>query len=306
MIPTSPFSSVVSDRVKFWLFTIVFIPSITCSIFTLYHFLFDRHLRQTLNNHVIILVLLIGLIYQLTIYPWMMFYFFVNSQWNRSVTFCFIWTFIDWVLYILQTMLFAWITIERHILIFHDRYLLIQKNRIYFHYLPIVILVCYCLLFYTIVDFFPSCQNTFNNSYMRCIYFCINDNYKFYLWETIVHQIVPGGIIILCSISLFVRVIWKKSRVNQRRIQWKKYRKMTIQVLSISLIYIIFYFPYAFLNVMHLFGFMYHSNRLLTDGLDFLSYFMLLFLPFVCTLTLPKLNKKLEVNFYLRQLRHDF
>ena len=140
MIPTSQFSSVVSDRVKFWLFTIVFIPSITCSIFTLYHFLFDRHLRQTLNNHVIILVLLIGLIYQLTIYPWMMFYFFVNSQWNRSVTFCFIWTFIDWVLYILQTMLFAWITIERRILIFHDRYLLIQKNRIYFHYLPIVIL----------------------------------------------------------------------------------------------------------------------------------------------------------------------
>jgi hypothetical protein len=289
----------LSKAMIFYTYLIVLIPSIICSLFSLYYFLVNPHLRHALNNHVIILVLSIGLIYEVTIYPWMLYYYYYEGIWKRAKSFCLIWAFIDWVFYVLQTILFAWATIERHILIFHDQWISTEKKRFFIHYLPLVILTLYCLIFYIIVDFFPLCQNSFNNSYMRCAYCCINDYTEFYILETIVHQILPNMIIVIFSIALFVRVIRIKYRLQQT-IQWRKHRKMTIQLLSISFLYLIFSFPYTILNFMHLFGFSYALNRNLTDFLDFYSYFLMMLLPFVCTLTLPELSKKMKNILSLR------
>jgi hypothetical protein len=51
---------------QFWIFLLLIIPSIICSLFGLYHFLMDRTLRQALNNHIIILLLCIDLFYNFT------------------------------------------------------------------------------------------------------------------------------------------------------------------------------------------------------------------------------------------------
>ncbi len=45
---------------------------------------------------------------------------------------------------------------------------------------------------------------------------------------------------------------------------------------------------------MYLCGFSYDVNRSLIDFMDFYSYFMMMCLPFVCTLTLPELDKKMK------------
>ena len=286
-------ASPLSSTMVFWSYLLVLIPSIICSLFTLCYFLFDHTLRHALNNHVIILVLAIGLIYEITIYPWMLYYYHYKGLWKRNTSFCLIWTFIDWVFYILQIMLFAWATIERHILIFHDRWLSTKKQRFFLHYLPLVILPLYCLIFYVLVDFFVSCENSFSDYYMRCAYFCINDRMGFYMWETIAHQVVPNLIIVVFSLALLARVIWRKHQIHQP-IQWRKHRKMTIQVLSISILYLVFYFPHNLLNVMHLCGFSYAINRNLTIFVDFFSYFMMMLLPFVCALALPELGGKIK------------
>ncbi|CAF3979984.1 unnamed protein product, partial [Adineta steineri] len=53
IIPSSP--------VQFWTFLIFQIPSLACTVFLLYHLLFDRKLRTALNNHIVIILLLLTL-----------------------------------------------------------------------------------------------------------------------------------------------------------------------------------------------------------------------------------------------------
>ncbi|CAF3666484.1 unnamed protein product [Rotaria sp. Silwood1] len=53
---------VIPRSVQFWLILIFEIPSIACSLFVLYHLVFDRQLRRALHNHVFIILLFINLI----------------------------------------------------------------------------------------------------------------------------------------------------------------------------------------------------------------------------------------------------
>ncbi len=62
-------TSSIPHIVEFWIYAISDGLSILCSLFVLYDLLFDRTLRKALNNHVIIVLLIMGLIYELTTIP---------------------------------------------------------------------------------------------------------------------------------------------------------------------------------------------------------------------------------------------
>ncbi len=69
----------ISDSIRFWLCLIPNCLSILCSLFALYQLLSDQTFRQALQNHVFILLLFIGSIYQWKIISSMIFYYyFVN------------------------------------------------------------------------------------------------------------------------------------------------------------------------------------------------------------------------------------
>jgi len=293
----------ISNTATFWSYLIILIPSIVCSLFVLYHLLRDRTLRQALNNHVIILILIIDLICEITIYPWMLYFYQHEGVWKRSLIFCEIWAFLDWGLYITHSVLFAWATIERHILIFHDKWVLTKKKRWFVHYLPLILILLYCLIFYSTVFFFSSCQNSVDNSKTYCIHTCLYNNVVYSMWELIVHQILTILTIVIFSIALLVRVLWQKHRLNQP-VRWRKYRKMTIQLLSISFLYLIFCFPYTLAYTISLFGLPYEVIADFMLYSIFFSYFMLPLFSFVCVLSLPELRTKFINIFYLqRQVR---
>ncbi|CAF3004197.1 unnamed protein product [Rotaria sp. Silwood2] len=294
----------ISHTAIFWSFLIFLIPSIICSLLVLYHLLFDRTLRYGLNNHVIIIVLIIGLVCDVTLYPWMLYYYRYDGKWNRSPIFCIIWAFIDWGLYITHTVLFAWATIERHILIFHDQWVSTKIKRFFFHYLPLIALLFYCLIFYLVLDFFPPCENLIFDFNIICVYFCVRQIYAFAMWDTIGHQIIAVLTILIFSIALFMRVLWQKHRVNQS-IQWRKCRKMTIQLLSISFLYLIFFFPATLMTFMYMCGLPHEIGADFYEYANFSSYYMILLLPFVCILSLPELRtKSMNILHLRRQVRH--
>jgi hypothetical protein len=243
-----------------------------------------------------------GLIYQVTLYPWMLYYYRYQGIWHRSLLFCTVWSFIDWGLYFTQTILFAWATMERHILIFHERWVLTKRKRFFIHYLPPTILFTYCFIFYVVVSFFPSCQNIFDDSYMICIEFCFVQNYALYMWDLIVHQTLPNLTIAVFSVALLARILYQKHRMHQS-IHWRKHRKMTIQLLSISILYLIFAFPLTFMNLMYELGLPNDVGVNFYDYVLFFNYLMLLFLPFVCVLSLPELEDKIKRILRLRQQR---
>ena len=289
-----------SDTLRFWSFLLVYIPSFLCLLFVLYHLLFDRALRNALHNHVIIILLFICLIAEVTFYPWM-FYFYQNKHvWERSRMFCVIWGFLDWILYVLHTMLFAWATVERHILIFHDGWVSTKKRRFFVHYLPLILLPIYLFIFYAVMYFFPNCENRLQPSELLCIFPCLYDIYVLSMWDFVADQILPILIIVLFSSGLLVRVLLQKVRMR-RTIHWRKHRKMTIQLLSISFFYAMILLPYAAVYTVRLCGL---TSPLITGFsayTNFLSYFMILLFPFVCFMSLRELQTKMKNIFQLRQ-----
>jgi hypothetical protein len=282
----------LSDTVQYALYLTFLIPAILCSLFVLYYFLFDRTLRQALNNHVITVLALLAFIQQVTIYPGIVYFHSQNGVWERPLIFCEIWGLLDWGFYIVQTMVFAWATIERHILIFHDKWVSTKKKRFFVHYFPLIFLLVYCFSLYSMIYFYPPCENSLINFNALCVLTCFQNSYVFYMWESIVHQIIPNFIIVLFSFALFVRILWQKHRMHQPII-WRKQRKMALQLLSISLLYIIFSFPLAVSTATN---FINPVVNLTMDNWKYmilLSYFTYLLFPFVCAMTLPNLRIKL-------------
>jgi hypothetical protein len=152
-----------SYPVRFWIYLLGDIPSIICSIFVLYHLLFDRTLRHALNNHVIIILLII----ELTDVPWTLHYYLYNTNMIETPAFCIIWGWINFGLYVTQLLVFAWASLERHILIFHDQWVSTKRKRFFVHYLPPILILAYCFIYFAVVFLFPPCQNWFDCLHMH-------------------------------------------------------------------------------------------------------------------------------------------
>ena len=55
------------------------------------------------------------------------------DSWIRSKVFCEIQQFIDWSSYVIIGMLVAWSNIEKHIIIFHDKWISSFRKRLFLH-----------------------------------------------------------------------------------------------------------------------------------------------------------------------------
>ncbi len=295
-------SDSIPPIVKFWFYLVLLIPSIICTLFVLYYLLFDRTLRHSLNNHVIIVLLFTVLFCELTQYPWMLYYHAHGNIWSRPYIFCFIWGFIDWAVYMLQLLLFAWASIERHILIFHDRWVATKKKRFFVHYLPPVIIIIYWLIFYTYVYFYPSCQNHFDSSQMICMTVCSFDSFSFHAFDTLFNNIIPSLTIVIFSVALLVRILRQKYRIRHQ-IQWRKHRKMTIQTLSISILYLLITAPWAMIIFLRICGLPSNVGVTYENYATFIDYFIVLLFPFVALLSLPELSTKVKKLLHLHRQR---
>ncbi len=195
-------------------------------------------------------------------------------------------------MYSTQIIIFAWATIERHILIFHDKWVTTKKKRYLIHYIPLILLLLYCLIYYSIAYFFPPCQNKVNYFYVTVVENCIIENVIVSIYDIIVNGIAPMFLIVIISIALLLRVLWQKYRMRQP-IQWRKQRKMTVQLLSISFIYIVCVFPFTLIHFLVVCGITLETTVDFRQSAVFLSYLVVLIIPFFCVLSLNELRVKL-------------
>ncbi|CAF0965464.1 unnamed protein product [Rotaria sp. Silwood1] len=291
----------IDDTFGFWILLVFLIPSIICGIFDLYHFIFGRTLRQALYNHLIIVILFFCLIFECTAIFWLVYNYGTGHPLSSTETFCFIWHFIDHTGFLLVTILVAWASIERHILIFHDKWLLTRRKLFFIHYFPIIILIVYSILFYIIAFFVLPWKYTFNYLEIQCGYNeALFSPQIIAVWDSVVNTILPALIIVIFNIALVFRVLYQKHRLNQK-IKWKNYRKMAIQMLSISSIYFCLYFIPMILYTAYALGL---SRRFAHDYYDaslYLFYFIIILMPFICTVSLPELRAKFRINIQRNQ-----
>ncbi|CAF4142997.1 unnamed protein product [Rotaria sp. Silwood2] len=292
----------ISRSVQLWLYLISNILSILCCCFVLFYLLIDRTLRTELHNHVIIVLLFICLFYESICIPFIVYNYYFDTSWEtRSISYRF-WSSIDIVLNRSQLIILAWATIERHILIFHGHWLLTKEKRFYIHYLPIIILIVYCLVWYCLFILFSSCFNINNQSNSNVIsYLCMLNHRNIKHFDLICHQIIPSFIIIILSIVLLLRVRWQKTSFYQSA-DWTKQRRMIVQILSISMLYFLFYGPWILVMICVQFSSLKKiALNIMTYAFFFSDYFIFL-LPFVCYASLPEVQLKLKKLFcYLLQ-----
>ncbi len=210
-----------------------------------------------------------------------------------TTTFYLIWVFIDYAFYSAQIALFAWATIERHILIFHDKWIATRKKRLFIHYIPIAAISIYCFIYYCLIYFGPFCENSFDSFVAGGIYIpCLFSRTFLGTWDLIVHQFIPTLVIVIFRALLILRVIWQKLRLHQR-IKWRRHRKMTIQLLSISCIYLICNVPWTSLVFEFQYGLSTEAVYIPLLYAGYLYYYVFFLFPLVCCGSLPEIRKKL-------------
>jgi hypothetical protein len=296
----------IPPTVRFWTYLTFDILSVACSLFVLNYLLFDRTLRRAFSNHVIIVLLFIGLLNELISVPWILYRNQTGVPLIRTSAFYLSSFFVDYALFSTQVILVAWATLERHIIIFHQTWVSTRKKRFFVHYLPIIVILIYCLVYYSIITFGQFCKNSFvyylaGNLIIPCVY----SNRALSLWELVAHQAIPTLIIIIFSIALIGRVVRQKQKVNQT-IRWRDHRTMTIQLLSISALYLVFNTPWMIILFAFQYGLPPNMAAVWTSyGIYFRTYVIFLY-PFVCFGSSKELRNKFKKKlfWYRRHLIH--
>jgi hypothetical protein len=187
----------------------------------------------------------------------------------------------------------AWAAIERCILVFHHQWLNTQKKRIFIHYVPLTTIILYPCIFYTACIFFAPCQNTLDYSKVWCYGPCFYGIKALFLIDILANVMLPPLLIIIFNISLFVRVIKHKQRLRQQ-VQWHKYRRMIIQLVSCSALFLLLNLPLSGLFLAQAFGLPYGATGQFEVSLYFLSYLLILWMPFVCFGSSPDIWLKMK------------
>ena len=297
----------ISVDKQFWLLLFSNILSILCCLFVLFHLLSDRILRRALHNHAIIIVLFLTLICELTDIPWLLFFYRWGVVWQNTPTFCLIWKYIDIAVYVATSKLVAWASIERYILIFHDKWVSTKKKRLFVHYIPLISIVAYCLIYYAFILCIIQCDRPFYYNKIYCGYTnCVYQNPAVPLFEFITGGILCSLIIASFSIILVVRIVQQKRRVRLP-IRWRNHRRMTIQLLFITSLFYVIYLPPVVLAMARLLGMpAYIGAEYSSFVAQFVSYYITFLFPFACLGSLSNLRTKIKNTIrwcWRRQIR---
>ncbi|CAF4342881.1 unnamed protein product [Rotaria sp. Silwood2] len=293
-----------SAKVQFWSYLVFEIPSLFFNLYLLYYLIFNRRLRSQLQNHVVMVLLSVCLVILVVDNSFYLDGLRVNhgNSFPFSKGVCLLWWFIDYGFYGAIPVFLMWASFERHILVFYRRRFLNTTRKIFFiHYCPLIIISIYLIGFYVGVILFPPCQNIFYSNDLACgSYPCYQDITWINTWDYFFNGVLCNILEAFFSISLLFRIIWRKY-ISTRHFRWKKYRKMTIQLLSISTLSLSITLPQALITFIQSQPNMSDFGSTVAPYFFYLTTYVVLFLPFVCFGCLPELWPKALLCHQRRQ-----
>lgn len=213
---------------------------------------------------------------------------------------CLTWWLIDYGFYFEGMNLMTWLAVERHILIFHDRLVSTSRGRLLFHYLPMAIIVVYFLVFYVVVMFLLPCQNTYDYTLPMCNPSPCYESYDILgMWEYIVNTSAPVLIEAIASISFLIRVHLQRKYLR-RSSQWRKNRRLILQLLFFSFLNISVNVPPYFIPLAHFCGLSPEDGVQAQLYFYFLGYFVIFLFPFTCLLQYRDLRSIIKNKLFCR------
>lgn len=285
---------------QFWFLFSFHVPSIFCYIFVIIYIFVNKSQRKALHNHSVLCLLFFSFTIVIFDYSWTLDSSRRNGEvWLKSIAFCQFWWFLDFGFYDACTVVLAYASFERHILIFYSNFLSTRRRLIIFHYLPLIIMSIYLIVFYIYAIFFPPCESPYDFESPICgAYPCYLIVPLLASWALIFHGIVPIFLMLFFNAALLVRIIWHKRHHRQN---WKKCRRMAFQLFSICALYLSMNFPLMLIAFVQSLGYPDFGTVVQVYVFFFCALIQYL-LPFICLTYLPGIWKKFK-NVYLRVTR---
>jgi hypothetical protein len=287
-------------RLKFIVILLLQIPAIILFLCIFAFFITNRiHLRQ-LQNQALLVLLIVNFI-QLTLnIPLLLHFFRLDRISPATSAYCRFWMFLDSTLDAANEFLMAIMCIQRHTLIFKPNTFHIRFKLYLFYYLPLLFAVVYSVGFYMGSVIFYPCDNTewnFTMSICGDTICYLSSNLSLALYDWIVNTGLAIIIIILANIVLVIRVIRQKSR-RQRVVTWSKQRRMTLQLLGISSLYLVTWVPNIVAGSMSQFNPSSYLYGIQEDYISDLPHLICLLFPWICIGMLPDFNKWMLKHFH--------
>ena len=282
----------------------VAIPSILCSLLILGYFFSHWHVMITkaLRHHAVFLLSIISFLYTSFDLPFSMNYFRLGQHPYRTIPFCLWWYWFDYTLLITSLFLTATASIQRHVLVFHSPWLHGRQRRLLLHYIPLIISVVYPPLFYVVFIFLYPCKVDFDVTTGWCAYPCYIDDPVLYNIDWLLNTILPVSLIVLANLALIIRVGHSMKRIRQQQTRvWQRQKKLTLQLLAFSSLYVVVWLPTTTFAILRALAF----SNLYADTpnlyyINHLVYFVCPLQSFLCILALPEL-----LNFVKRRVKRQ-
>ncbi|CAF1352740.1 unnamed protein product [Adineta steineri] len=96
------------------------------------------------------------------------------------------------------------------------------------------------------------------------------------------------------STFLVLRVIIRKRHLQQQQIQWRKHRKMILQLLSVTSLFFILYLPPVILGTAYKLGLPSDVGVQYNTYASLFAYYITFLFPFTCLSTIPQLGTRIK------------
>ena len=215
----------------------------------------------------------------------------------QSDEFCKFWSWQDYSFNVMILMLTAHTAIERYLMVFHR--IGFRQHQLIVHYLPMIFCCIYPIVLYFSFIFFYPCTNQFDYTMVICRGPCYFYQAAISTFDQFINLVLPVVISSVACVTLLVRVIRQKQRMQQHQM-WRKNRRLVIQLLYVIVLHNIIWLPMVVCSTIMFFSPI--SNALLVDlSINILPmgiYVVILLNPFISLMSLPELWPQMNLRIF--------
>lgn len=214
-----------SYTLEFTILTVLEDPSILISLGIFAHFVSRPAARKKRHQHSVFVLLLVNFIMISTDIPMSLGYYHAGGVVRAGThAYCTWWTFYDYSLFTVSAAIMAWISIERHLLIFHEGLLggVGSWKQWSLHVAPWLVCPTWGPLLYlfTNVSGLVFAQTWYFDTFF-CGSPCFMPTVGGAL-EVFINVLIPVLIISIADLALIILMIYRrKNLVSRRRINWR-------------------------------------------------------------------------------------
>ena len=239
--------------IKFVVFSAPLVPSLVCSVYILLCVVYEQNLRRR-ANHVMIVIIIVELLELMCdLVPIALPYLYTGHVYSTSI--CLYWMTANYALQGMASWLMAWASIDRYLLIFHYR----LRSSFVRHGVPLIGLCSFVTVWYACLTLTHPCEdNWFDGSQFLCGGPCFGTSLIVVTIDWILIVLIPAVLIVVFSLLLLGRAMDQKCRrrpgFQPRSFTWRQNRKLLVQLLAISITFLVTQIPLVLFTLVHLLG----------------------------------------------------